>query len=64
MDKSWMKKDRLSHEYEKGVDSFIEFAQIRLSSKTSIRCPCVKCGNCKMLNTKEVKNHSLIYGMT
>jgi len=63
MDKTWMKKDRLSNEYEEGVDSFIEFAQIHSSGKNFIRCPCVKCGNCKMLNTKEVKNHLLIYGI-
>ena len=36
MDKTWMKKDRLSNEYEEGVDSFIEFAQLHLSGKTFI----------------------------
>ncbi|KAL0537609.1 hypothetical protein IC582_026592 [Cucumis melo] len=63
MDKSWMIKDRLSMEYEEGVDRFIEFAQKHSSGRSSMSCPCIRCGNCKTLNTNEVRNHLLINGI-
>ncbi|KAL4035831.1 hypothetical protein IC575_004538 [Cucumis melo] len=63
MDMAWMIKDRLSMEYEEGVDRFIEFAQKHSSGRTSMSCPCIRCGNCKTLNTNKVRNHLLINGI-
>ena len=45
MDKEWMLADRLSTEYKKGVDSFLEFAIENVKDSNLIPCPCIKCGN-------------------
>ncbi|XP_039117866.1 uncharacterized protein LOC120253629 [Dioscorea cayenensis subsp. rotundata] len=43
MDKSWMRKSRLSQEYEDGVEQFLNFAFANSSEDDRIICPCIKC---------------------
>ncbi|RVW61746.1 hypothetical protein CK203_065428 [Vitis vinifera] len=45
MDRSWMSKDRMSQEYEEGVEYFINFALEHCPNQSGIRCPCMRCGN-------------------
>ena len=45
MDRSWMSKDRMSWEYEEGVEYFINFALEHCPNQSGIRCPCMRCGN-------------------
>ncbi|KAL0556379.1 hypothetical protein IC582_004892 [Cucumis melo] len=62
MDRSWMHKSRLSKDYELGVENFINFL---FSNKedASIRCPCLKCGNCKKQSRTTIKDHLYVNGM-
>ena len=45
MDRSWMSKDRMSREYEEGVEYFINFALEHCPNQRGIRCPYMRCGN-------------------
>lgn len=63
MDKSWMFSDRLSREYEDGVDSFIQYALQNAIDSNLIPCPCAKCMNLKKKNTKTIKAHLCCHGM-
>jgi len=46
MDQSLIKEPRISDEYEKGVESFLHFAQENGSAQGGkYLCPCVKCVN-------------------
>ncbi|KAA0041519.1 transposase [Cucumis melo var. makuwa] len=45
MDKSWMMENRMSREYELGVEAFIQFGFRNANGSSTIRCPCLKCGN-------------------
>jgi len=47
MDKEWTKFPRISNEYIKGVESFLEFAYTRGRPQgREILCPCAKWKNC------------------
>ncbi|KAA0043012.1 transposase [Cucumis melo var. makuwa] len=45
MDKSWMMENRMSREYELGVEAFIQFGFRHAKGSSTIRFPCLKCGN-------------------
>jgi len=61
--KDWMNiDDHLSEEYEKGVESFLDYAFTKLGTE-SIRCPCVKCLNVEFGNRELVHGHLLAYGI-
>ncbi|XP_039133312.1 uncharacterized protein LOC120270384 [Dioscorea cayenensis subsp. rotundata] len=57
MDKSWMHKSRLSNEYAKGVESFLDFAFDKSSEDNMIVCPCVKCANVHWHTREVVEEH-------
>ncbi|XP_062118612.1 uncharacterized protein LOC133832258 [Humulus lupulus] len=63
MGRSWMAKDRLSKEYEDGVESFIEIALKNTVDPNRVHCPCQKCSNLKKLDIKEIKNHLYFNGI-
>ncbi|XP_062118376.1 uncharacterized protein LOC133831994 [Humulus lupulus] len=58
-----MAKDRLSKEYEDGVESFIEIALKNTVDPKRVHCPCQKCSNLKKLDIKEIKNHLYFNGI-
>ncbi|CAK8534997.1 unnamed protein product [Lathyrus sativus] len=74
MNRSWMRANRLSFEYEQGVMEFLELAESnakkilappKSDAEKSLHllflCPCVRCANHEpKLNKKEIMNH-LIY---
>ena len=46
MDNSWMTiKNKMSKEYQDGVNYFVDFAVTSSGSDDKIRCPCLKCMN-------------------
>ncbi|XP_062114363.1 uncharacterized protein LOC133825441 [Humulus lupulus] len=63
MDKSWITKDRLSKEYEEGVDSFIKLALENTTDPSRVHCPCRKCSHLKKLDIMEIKSHLYFNGM-
>ncbi|XP_060968549.1 uncharacterized protein LOC115708932 [Cannabis sativa] len=63
MDRDWMKKNRLSKEYEDGVNYFMNFAMQNEKDPTMISCPCMKCGNLKKLKVVDVRGHLYINGI-
>ncbi|XP_074590037.1 uncharacterized protein LOC141845943 [Curcuma longa] len=63
MDKEWMSKDRLSHEYELGVEYFLQFAMKNANDLDAIPCPCAKCGNLKKKNVETIRAHMYCNGI-
>ncbi|XP_073153787.1 uncharacterized protein [Henckelia pumila] len=57
MDKEWMSKNRLSPEYDIGVESFLKFALKNTDDPDAIPCPCAKCGNIKKKNVQTIRAH-------
>ncbi|XP_028077760.1 uncharacterized protein LOC114279671 [Camellia sinensis] len=66
IDKGWMTiKNRLSsREYQKGVNSFIEFVKINVGFEDKIRCPCIDCFNDKIHTSHVVKIHLIRRGIS
>ncbi|XP_052291944.1 uncharacterized protein LOC127900769 [Citrus sinensis] len=62
MDKSWIQYNRLSTEYEEGVQKFINFAIKNAGGSSVIRCPCVDCGNLSFETLTTVKDHLYMHG--
>ena len=52
-----MWKDRLSREYEEGVEHFIQFALSHSNNPECLRCPCKTCGNLAFHTPTEIRNH-------
>nr|XP_004492197.1 uncharacterized protein LOC101504131 [Cicer arietinum] len=64
MDRSWMNVNRLSEEYEKGVEEFLQFALKKLpESKGRFYCPCVICLNENTLHFEEIRSHLICSGI-
>ncbi|KAA0054168.1 uncharacterized protein E6C27_scaffold131G00970 [Cucumis melo var. makuwa] len=57
MNKSWMMENRMSREYDVGVESFIQFGLSHAKGSNSIRCPCLKCGNRLLKDVSIVRYH-------
>ncbi|XP_028102557.1 uncharacterized protein LOC114301795 [Camellia sinensis] len=64
MDKSWMKKSRLSRDYMQGIKEFLEFASHNVSNDRTISCPCMRCVNSYMLTLEVVHDHLVSYGIS
>ncbi|XP_039134881.1 uncharacterized protein LOC120272182 [Dioscorea cayenensis subsp. rotundata] len=63
MDKSWMRKSRLSQEYEDGVEQFLNFAFANSSEDDRIICPCIKCVNIHWQTRETVLEHLVCDGI-
>jgi len=57
-----MSKSRLSKEFELGVENFIRFG-FSNTTNTSIRCPCLKCGNCQKHKVNDIRDHLYFNGI-
>ena len=64
MDKSWMKKSRISREYFEGVKEFLKFASQKANKFGKILCPCIKCVNSAMFTLDVVHDHLQSYGIS
>ncbi|KAL4026552.1 hypothetical protein IC575_014988 [Cucumis melo] len=62
MDRSWMHKSRLPKDYELGVENFISFG-FSNTKDASIRCPCLKCGNCEKQSRTTIRDHLYVNGI-
>ncbi|XP_073154053.1 uncharacterized protein [Henckelia pumila] len=63
MDKDWMSKKRLSHEYEVGAESFLQFALRNAIDPNKIPCPCTRCGNLQKRNVDIIRAHLCCNGL-
>ncbi|XP_021829791.1 uncharacterized protein LOC110770024 isoform X1 [Prunus avium] len=63
MDKTWMSKDRMSKEYEDGVEQFIAFVVSHASNPKLMKCPCQVCGNLMVETPKGIRDHMFIRGV-
>lgn len=64
MDRSWMKANRLSEKYEKGVEEFLQYCENLPNNNGKFHCPCVKCGNrLPLLSVEELRNHLICEGV-
>jgi len=61
MDRNWINFVRISDEYERGVQEFIQFMQRNANSSghdgAHIRCMCVNYLNGRILDVKKIKEH-------
>ena len=57
MDKSWIKADRDSLQYEIGVENFLIFAEENAKNPKKIRCPCSRCANFKKTSVNAIRGH-------
>ena len=58
MDRSWMKANRLSSEYENGLLQYFDFVEKILRDNNEIFwCPCMKCYNTKKHSRDVIFNH-------
>ena len=57
MDKSWIKADRDSLEYEIEVEEFLVYAEGTAKNPKLIPCPCAHCVNFKKLSVNVIRGH-------
>ncbi|XP_074337647.1 uncharacterized protein LOC141674843 [Apium graveolens] len=57
MDKSWLKADRRTKEFKKGVEDLLIFVFESGYNAEKISCPCVNCAHSKSWRAQIVKNH-------
>ena len=66
MDRNWINYVRISDEYERGVEEFIQFAQRNATNSghdgAKIRCSCVNYLNGRILDVKTMREHLLCDG--
>ena len=65
IDRSWINLPRISDEYAKGVEAFLQFAQRNICATVDggkIRCPCVNCLNGRKLNVDKIREHLICDG--
>ena len=65
MDRDWIFLPRISVEYEKGLEEFIQFAQRhegRSDDEVNFRCPCVNYLNARKLNSAAIREHLICDG--
>ncbi|XP_074323383.1 uncharacterized protein LOC141660306 [Apium graveolens] len=63
MDRSWLKADRRTKEFKKGVDDLLMFAFENGYNEDKISCPYLKCAHNKSWKARIVKNHLFQYGI-
>jgi len=64
MDQNSINSIRISDEYERGVEEFIQFVQRNNSGHdgAKIECPCINCLNGRILDVKIIREHLLVVG--
>ena len=59
MDRSWLRADRRTKDYERGVEELFMFAFENGKDVDKISCPCLNCAHSKSWNARIVRNHLL-----
>jgi len=66
MDRNWINYIRISDEYERRVEEFIQFVQSNANNSghdgAKFRCSCVNCLNGRILDVKKIGEHLLCDG--
>ena len=62
MDRKWIRADRLSIEYEKGVKEFINFVIEHADNPNLINYPCIKCSCLDKITVEVLKDHLFVNG--
>jgi len=66
MDQNWTNFVRISDEYERGVEEFIQFVQRNANNNghdgVKFRCSCVNCLNERRLDVYKIREHLLCDG--
>jgi len=58
IDRSWIKAQYISDDYQKGVEDFLQFAQQNaLELVVNYFCPCVKCINGRLQSLNDIRSH-------
>ena len=57
MDWKWIRTNRLSTEYEKGVEEFINFVIEHANNLNRINCPCIKCDFPNKVTVEVLRDH-------
>ena len=60
MDRKWIRVDRLSTKYEKGVEEFIKFIIERVDNPNHINCPCIRCDCVDKVTVEVLRDHLFI----
>ena len=63
MDRDWIKANRMSKAYEKGVENFLEFAKNNCVDPNEVSCPCANCFNLKNHTVAEIEDHLYLNGI-
>ena len=58
-----MSKDRGSVKYDEGVENLINFALALSTNHTSIKCPCLCCGNMLSQTPQVIREHLVFNGI-
>ncbi|KAJ9553381.1 hypothetical protein OSB04_017426 [Centaurea solstitialis] len=62
MDNSWMSLSRVTIEYQKSLEEFLDIMLSNEGSNGQILCPCIKCGNEVWVNREEARMHLICDG--
>jgi len=66
MDRDWIKFVRISDEYERGIEEFIQFVQRNANNSghdgVKFRCPCINILNRRRLDVNKIMEHLLCDG--
>ena len=60
MDRKWIRADRLSIEYEKGIEEFINFVVEHADYPNCVNCLCIKCGCLDEVTVEVLRDHLFI----
>ena len=64
MDRSWMNARRISEEYDKGVEEFLQFARENGKPINEMYfCPCVRCLNQLRQEPRVIRDHIFVFGI-
>lgn len=63
MDRSWLKADRRTREFKRGVEELLLFAFENGYDENKISCPCIKCAHSKSWNARTVRDHLFSNGI-
>nr|XP_017239583.1 PREDICTED: uncharacterized protein LOC108212368 [Daucus carota subsp. sativus] len=63
MDRSWLRADRRSREYQLGVEELLMFASEHGCNAEKLSCPCLKCAHTKSWKAQTVRNHLFQHGI-
>ena len=63
MDRSWLRADRRSREFQRGVEELLLFAFEHGYDENKISCPSLKCAHSKSWKARTVRDHLFQNGM-